>query len=43
MREIAKEIDGGGGGQAFFASAGGKNKNGLDKALIKANEMVSKA
>lgn len=43
VREIAKEIDGGGGGQAFFASAGGKNKNGLDKALIKANEMVSKA
>lgn len=40
VRELAKEIDGGGGGQAFFASAGGKNAAGLDKAVAKARELV---
>jgi len=33
IRTIAKEIQGGGGGQAFYATAGGKNVSGLDKAL----------
>jgi alanyl-tRNA synthetase len=36
VREAAKEVDGGGGGQAAFATAGGKNPANLDKALAKA-------
>ena len=40
IRELAKEINGGGGGQAFFATAGGTDVTGLDKALAKLNEFL---
>ncbi|HMQ00578.1 MAG TPA: alanine--tRNA ligase, partial [Cyclobacteriaceae bacterium] len=40
VKELAKEISGGGGGQPFFATAGGKDLNGLDRVLLKARELV---
>jgi alanyl-tRNA synthetase len=40
IKELAKEIQGGGGGQPFFATAGGKDLSGLDRVLKRAKEMV---
>jgi len=40
IRELAKEIKGGGGGQAFFATAGGNDLSGLDKAISKAKDVL---
>ncbi len=40
IRELAKDIKGGGGGQAFFATAGGNDVHGLDAALARAKELV---
>ncbi len=41
IREISKHIQGGGGGQAFFATAGGKNKQGVDKAIEEFRTLVN--
>ena len=40
VRTAAKEMQGGGGGQPFYATAGGKNPEGLEKAIAVAEEMI---
>jgi alanyl-tRNA synthetase len=40
IREVAKHIQGGGGGQPFFATAGGKNAGGLQDAINAVKEKL---
>ena len=42
IREAAKLISGGGGGQPFFATAGGKELSGLQAAVAKLVESATK-
>ncbi len=41
IKELSQLIKGGGGGQSFFATAGGSNPNGLNEAILKAKEIFS--
>lgn len=41
IRDLAKEINGGGGGQAFYAQAGGTKLDGLANVLVKANNLIN--
>jgi alanyl-tRNA synthetase len=41
VRKLAQNINGGGGGQPHFATAGGKNVNGLEKAIAEARAMLT--
>jgi alanyl-tRNA synthetase len=41
VKELAKEIEGGGGGQPFFATAGGKKLEGLSAVIQKAQRLVN--
>ncbi len=41
VREVAKEINGGGGGQPFYAQAGGSKAEGLDAAIKKARAFIN--
>jgi alanyl-tRNA synthetase len=40
IKELAKEVKGGGGGQPFYATAGGSDTSGIDNALAKAKTFI---
>lgn len=40
VRELGKFIQGGGGGQAYYATAGGKKPEGISEALIKGKDFI---
>ncbi len=40
IRDLATEINGSGGGQPHFATAGGNNVKGLEKAFLKASDLI---
>ena len=40
VKQVSKEIQGGGGGKAFFATAGGKKPSGLEAALKMAMQIT---
>ena len=40
IREVSREVNGGGGGQPFFATAGGSNSSGIPSAIQKFKQLV---
>ena len=43
VRSMAREIQGGGGGQPFYATAGGKNPEGIEKALNLGKDIIEES